>query len=73
MPVALLRMRCGPDALVHGQKGGDKEMDKILSYWAEKEDAFPEAMRMREETGCCAVYGFATPGENGEPPTAAGH
>ncbi len=28
-------------------------MDKILSYWAEKEDAFPEAMRMREETGCC--------------------
>jgi len=48
-------------------------MDKILSYWAEKEDAFPEAMRMREETGCCAVYGFATPGLNGEPPTADGH
>lgn len=43
-------------------------MDKILSYWAEREDAFPEAMRAREETGCCfdAAYPYANE-------TAAGH
>ena len=48
-------------------------MDKILSYWAEKEESFPEGIRTRKETGCCAVFGYATPGENGEPLTAGEH
>ena len=34
-------------------------MDKILSYWAEREDAFPEGIRTRKETGCCGTYGVA--------------
>ena len=29
------------------------KMYEILSYWAAREDEFPEKLRIREETGCC--------------------
>ena len=44
-----------------------ERMDEILCYWASKDEAFPEAIRAREETGCCnpdGVYDVAAAGEH---------
>ena len=42
-----------------------ERMDEILCYWASKDEAFPEGIRTREETGCCDVDGYM--GAVGEP------
>jgi len=38
-----------------------ERMDEILCYWASKDEAFPAAIRTREETGCCFVTGYEDP------------
>lgn len=50
-------------------------LDEVLAKWHSDLEAFPEAMRTREETGCCATYGVyaggaphAAPGAGKPPP-----
>ena len=44
-----------------------ERMDEILSHWVSKIETFPEGLRERQETGCCASDTFPYAGDVNSP------